>query len=56
MISEQTSQDEFSYVTVTICIYADAYKLVLTGYIMGDERELSNSEFVLKNLFHIFWV
>ena len=55
MISEQTSQDEFSYVTVTICIYADAYKLVLTSYIMGDERELSNSEFVLKNWFHIFW-
>ena len=55
IISEQTSQDEFSYVTVTICIFADAYKLVLTSYIMGVDRELSNSGFVLKNWFNNFW-
>ena len=54
IISEQTSQDEFSYVTVTICIFADAYKLVLTSYIMGVDRELSNSGFVLKNWFNNF--
>ena len=54
IISEQTSQDEFSYVTVTICIFSDAYKLVLTSYIMGVDRELSNSGFVLKNWFNNF--
>ena len=54
IISEQTSQDEFSYVTVTICIFSDAYKLVLTSYIMGVERQLSNSGFVLKNWFNNF--
>ena len=47
IVLEQTSQDEFSHVTVTICIFSDAYKLVLTSYIMSVDRELSNSRFVL---------